>query len=130
MVDKILTITKITFGIHFVIGFIFTILFFIPDIIIPIFGLALTLDTHALSLTIGCLFAGFTASSLFGVFAKEWKQVKIVVISELVWLAGNLITGIISFSVFNLLNAIFTLILTIVLLLLFALVLLKQEDIF
>ena len=130
MTEEIKKITKLTFGIHFVIGFVFTIMFFIPDITIPLFGLTLSLETHALSLTIGSLFAGFTASSLFGVFAKEWKQVKIIVISELVWLASNLITSIIGFSVFDLLSAIFTLILTIALLLLFALVLLKQEDIF
>lgn len=130
MSDKILTITKLTFGIHFVIGLIFTILFFIPDISIPIFGLVLTFDTHALSLTLGSLFAGFTASSLFGVFAKEWKEVKIIVISELVWLFCNLITGIISFPVYDLVGALLTLLLTIALLLLFALTLLKQQDIF
>jgi len=130
MTQDVLKITKLTFGIHFIIGFIFTILFFIPDITIPMFGLALSFDTHALSLTIGSLFAGFTASSLFGIFAREWKQVKIVVISELVWLVSNLITGVVSFSVFDLLIAVFILILTIALILLFALVLLKQEDIF
>ena len=130
MTDEILTITKLTFGIHFVIGLIFTILFFIPDIIVPIFGLTLTFDTHALSLTISSLFAGFTASSLFGVFAKVWKEVKIIVISEIVWLFCNLVTGIISFPVFDLVGALLTLLITIILLLLFALTLLKQQDIF
>jgi len=128
MVDELLKFTKLTFGIHFGIGLIFTILFFIPDITISIFGLMLTNDTHAMSLTIGCLFAGFTASSLFAVLAKEWKEVKIVVISEIIWLLGNLITGIVNFNTFSLLGAVFTLILTIILLILFILAFLQQID--
>ena len=131
MAEEILKFTKLTFIIHFIIGLTFTILFWIPDIALPLYVdiAALNLVTHALSLTIGCLFAGLTVSSLLGIFAKEWKQVKIVVICEIVWLVGNLITSIISFPVFIVGMAILTLIITIVMLLLFILTFLQQEDI-
>jgi hypothetical protein len=131
MAEEILKFTKLTFIIHFVIGLIFTILFFIPDITIPLYlGVAaLSLETHAMSLTIGSLFAGFTVSSLCGFLAKEWKQVKIVVMSEIVWLLGNLITSIMSFSVFLQAMAILTIIITVIMLLLFILSLLQQEDV-
>jgi hypothetical protein len=131
MAEEILKFTKLTFIIHFLIGLTFTILFWIPDITIPLYvGISgLTLETHAMSLTIGCLFAGFTVSSLLGILAKEWKQVKIVVVSEIIWLLANLITSIISFNVFTLSMAILTLIITIIMLLLFILTFLQQEDI-
>ena len=130
MAEEILKFTKLTFIIHFLIGLTFTILFWIPDIILPVFLIAgMTGETHAMSLTIGCLFAGLTVSSLLGILAKEWKQVKIVVISEVVWLAGNLVTSIISFRYFFVGMAILTLIITIFLLLLFILTFLQQEDI-
>ena len=129
MAEEILKFTKLTFIIHFVIGLIFTILFWIPDIFIPVFLIAgITYETHALSLTIGCLFAGLTASSLLGIFAKEWKQVKIIVICEIVWLVGNLVTSVISFRLIFVGMAILTILITIVLLLLFILTFLQQED--
>jgi hypothetical protein len=131
MAEEIIKFTKMTFIIHFIIGLAFTILFWIPDITIPLYvgPMGLTFETHAMSLTIGALFAGFTISSFFGILAKEWKQVKIVVISEIVWLIGNLITSIISFSVFVQTMAILTLIITIIMLLLFILTFLQQEGI-
>jgi hypothetical protein len=130
MVEEMLKFTKLTFIIHFVIGLIFTILFWIPDITIPLYtGISgLTLETHAMSLTIGSLFAGFTVSSLFGFLVKEWKQVKIIVISEIIWLLGNLVASIISFNVFTLSMAILTIIITVIMLLLFILSFLQQED--
>ncbi|UCC19910.1 MAG: hypothetical protein JSV62_01130 [Promethearchaeota archaeon] len=134
MAQEILKFTKLTFIIHFIIGLTFTILFWIPDIALPLYvdvtgiNIAGMLVAHAMSLTIGCLFAGLTVSSLLGIFAKEWKQVKIVAICEVVWLVANLVTSIISFSVFIVGMAILTLVITIVLIVLFILTCLQQED--
>ncbi len=128
MTEEIQKFTKLTFIIHFVIALIFTILFFMPDISVPIYGMTVTDEVHAITLTLASAFVGLTVSSLFGIMAKEWKQVKIVVILEIVWLVANLITMIISFSVYDVLMAILTLLITIVLLLLFILTFLQQED--
>jgi len=128
MTEEIQKFTKLTFIIHLIIGFVFTILFWIPDITLPLFGISRTLETHAMSLTIGSLFAGLTVSSLFGVLAKEWNKVKIVVICEIVWLVGNLVTTIISFTVYNPIMGLLSVLLTIVLLALFLLSFLQQED--
>jgi hypothetical protein len=81
-----------------------------------------------MSLTIGALFAGLTVSSLLGILAKEWKEVKIVVIAEVVWLVAAAVTTIVSFPVYNPLMAVLTIILTIILLTLFLLTFLQQED--
>jgi hypothetical protein len=131
MAEEVLKFTKLTFIIHFIVALIFTVLFWIPDITIPLYvGVAaLNLVTHAMSLTIGCLFAALTVSSLLGILAKEWKQVKIVVICEIVWLASNLVTSIISFSVFVPAMAALTLVITIIMLALFLLTFLQQEEI-
>jgi hypothetical protein len=131
MAEEILKFTKLTFIIHFLIALIFTVFFWIPDITIPLFlGVAaLNLATHALTLTIGCLFAGFAVSSLFGILAKEWKQVKIVVISEIVWLFCNLVISIVSFSVLTAVGAAINLVVTIIMLVLFLLTFLQQQDI-
>ncbi|MFX1306718.1 MAG: hypothetical protein ACFFDG_07850 [Promethearchaeota archaeon] len=128
MTEEIQKFTKLTFIIHFVIALIFTILFFMPDISVPIYGMTVTDEVHAITLTLASAFVGFTVSSLFGIMAKEWKQVKIVVILEIVWLVANLITVIISFSVYEVMMAVLTLLITIVLLLLFILTFLQQED--
>ncbi len=129
MAEEILKFTKLTFIIHFVIALIFTILFFIPDITVPLYAtVPITPETHAMSLTIASLFAGLTVSSLLGMLAKEWKQVKIVVILEVVWLVANLVTSIISFSVFNPAMGALTLVITIIMLALFLLTFLQQED--
>jgi len=128
MTEEIQKFTKLTFVIHFVIALIFTILFFMPDISVPIYGMTVTNEVLAITLTLASTFAGLTVSSLCGIMAKEWKQVKIVVILEIVWLIANLITVIISFTVYEVLMAVLTLLITIILLLLFILTFLQQED--
>ena len=129
MVDENLKFTKLTFIIHFVTGLIFTILFWIPEISGPTLGMAYSAETGALSMTIGALFAGLTVSSLFGFLAKQWKEVKIVVIAEIVWLVAGTITYIFNFSVYELTTAITSLIGNIILLVLFLLTYLQQEEI-
>ena len=128
MAEEMLKFTKLTFIIHFIGGILFTILFFIPDITATMYGITPSLDTHAMSLTIGALFAGLTVSSLCGIRAKEWKEVKIVVEAEMVWLAVAIVTHIISFSVYALGMAVLTLIFTIVFFVLFLLTFLQQQE--
>jgi hypothetical protein len=128
MVEEMLKFTKITFIFHFVIGLLFTILFWIPDITAPMFGIAVNPDTSAMSRTIGALFAGLTVTSLFGFLAKEWKEVKIVTIAEIVYLAVGLIAHVISFSVYEVGSAVLSLIITIIFLVLFILTFLQQEE--
>ncbi|MFX1567642.1 MAG: hypothetical protein ACFFCV_04655 [Promethearchaeota archaeon] len=128
MAEEIQKFTKLTFIIHFVIALIFTILFFMPDVSVPIYGMTVTNDIHAITLTVASAFAGLTVSSLLGIFAKEWKEVKIVVILEVVWLVANLITSIISFITFNPAMGALTIVITIILLALFLLTFLQQED--
>jgi len=128
MAEEIQKFTKLTFIIHFVIALIFTILFFMPDVSVPIYGMTVTNDVHAITLTLASTFAGLTVSSLCGIIAKEWKEVKIVVILEIVWLVANLITTIISFIVFDPVMGALTLVITIILLALFLLTFLQQED--
>ena len=129
MVDENLKFTKLTFIIHFVTGLIFTILFWIPEISGPTLGMTYSAETGALSMTIGALFAGLTVSSLFGFLAKQWKEVKIVVIAEIVWLVAGTITYIFNFSVYEVTTAITSLIGNIILLVLFLLAYLQQEEI-
>ena len=95
----------------------------------PMFGIAVNPDTSAMSLMIGALFAGLTVSSLFGFLAKEWKEVKIVTIAEIVYLAVGLIAHIISFSAYEVGSAVLSFIVTIIFLVLFLLSYLQQEDI-
>ncbi len=131
MAEEILKFTKLTFIIHSIIGLIFSILFFIPDLTVPIFlgsPSALTLETHMMSLTIGSLFLGLTVSSILGILAKEWKQVKIVVICEIVWLIAGIVTTIISFAVFEIGMGVLTVIVDIIMIALFCLTFLQQED--
>ena len=129
MIDENLKFTKLTFIIHFVVGLIFTILFWIPEISGPTMGMTYSAETGALSMTIGALFAGLTVSSLFGFLAKQWKEVKIVVIAEIVWLVAGIITYIFNFSVYEVTTAITSLIGNIFLLVLFLLTYLQQEEI-
>jgi len=129
MAEEILKFTKITFIIHFVIGLLFTILFWIPDITSPMFGIVVNPDTSAMSRTIGALFAGLTVTSLFGFLAKEWKQVKIVAIAEIAYLVVGIIAHIISFSAYEVGSVVLSLIVTIIFLVLFLLTYLQQEEI-
>ncbi len=128
MADEILKFTKLTFIIHFVVGLIFTILFFIPDITGPLSLENVSAETNALSLTIASLFAALTVSSLCGIMAKEWKEIKIVVILEVVWLVASLVTTIINFTVLIIAMVIPSLLFSILMLALFLLTFLQQED--
>jgi Na+/melibiose symporter-like transporter len=128
MTEEIQKFTKLTFIIHFVIAIIFTILFFIPDISGPFALKNPSGETHALTLTIASLFAALTVSSLFGFLAKEWKEVKIVVILEIVWLVAGLITTIINYPVYTVAMFVLSLLMCIILLALFLLAFLQQED--
>lgn len=131
MADEVLNFTKLTFIIHSIVGVAFTILFFIPDFTVPLFFgsiSSLTAETHAMSMTLGSLFLGLSVGSIISIVAKEWKQIKIVVILEVVWLIAGLVTTIVSFTTFAVLMGALTLVFEIVLLVLFCLTFLQQED--
>ncbi|MFX0082122.1 MAG: hypothetical protein ACFE94_10255 [Candidatus Hodarchaeota archaeon] len=129
MTEEILKFTRLTFIIHFVIGVIFTIAFWMPEMTADIYGIAYTDETGAMSLIIGSVFAALTVSSLFGFLAKEWKEVKIVVIAEIMWLVAGIVTHIMNFSIYEVGMAVLTLIIMIIILLLFLLTFLQQQDI-
>ncbi|KKN35375.1 hypothetical protein LCGC14_0784280 [marine sediment metagenome] len=127
MTDEILKFTKLTFLIHFLLGLVFTILFWLPEVTGPLFGLGDTAELSALSMLLGALFLGLTIGSLLSFLAKEWKEVKIVVIIENFWLVAGLIAMTINLSVYNALIYV-SLVINIILLALFCLTFLQQED--
>ena len=128
LVDEILKFTKYTFLIHFILGVIFTILYWIPEISAPLFGISYSVDVGAFSMVVGAAGAGFTISSLFGFMAKEWKEVKIIVIAEIVWLFLMLVAVSLNIAVFGL-GSITPYIVGVSLVVLFLLSYLKQEEI-
>ena len=127
MAEEILKFTKLTFVIHFIIGLIFTILFWLPEITAPLFGFTYSPGLGAVTMTLGATFVGLTIGSLLGIFAKEWKEIRIVVLIESFWLVASLISTTINLSVYNLM--IYTsMAFSIILLVLFCLTFLQQED--
>lgn len=128
MVDEILKFTKITFLIHLIIGLIFSIMYWIPEITIPLFGWSYTAMIGALSQVIGAAGAGLTISSLFGYLAKEWKEVKIVVILEIVWLGAALVAVFLNILALGI-AVVLNIILFAILFILFLLSYLQQEEI-
>lgn len=129
MGEQIQKFTKITFLLHIILGAIFTILYWIPETTLPLFGVAYNPGAGAMSMLVGAAAAGLTVSSLFGFFAKEWKEVKIVVINEIVWLIFGLIASMINVSLFDIGGLALVLLVLIILLVLFMLTLLQQEDV-
>ncbi len=128
MVEEIQKFTKLTFIIHFIIGIIFSALFWLPDITLPLLGIVLTLDTRTLSLSVGALFTGLTIGCLLGIFAKTWKEVRIVVITGIIYLFLLPVTSIICFSAYDPMMAIMMIVQTVIILALYVLSFLQQED--
>jgi len=128
MAEEILKFTKLTFLIHFILGVVFTVLYWIPEVTGLLFGITTTPSLNSSSMTIAALFLALTVSSLLGFLAKEWKQVKIIVIAEIVWLVASFINLIINFAAAPLSMNILNLIVGLVLLVLFLLTFLQQED--
>lgn len=109
-------------------GALFTILYWIPEISIPLFGATYNAEAGAFSMVVGAAAAGLTVSSLCGYMAKEWKEVKIIVLNELVWLIGSMIAMIINFSLFGVMGALLLAIVGFILAI-FLISFLKQEEI-
>ena len=128
MADEILKFTKLTFLIHFISGVVFTVLYWIPEVTASLFGIITSPQISSSSMTIAALFLALTVSSLLSCLAKEWKQVKIVVIAEIVWLVASFINLIINFAATPLTMNITNLIIGLVFLVLFLLTFLQQED--
>ncbi len=79
MADEILKFTKLTFLIHFILGVVFTVLYWIPEVTAPLFEITTSPLLTSSSMTVAALTLALTVSSLLGFLAKEWKQVKIIV---------------------------------------------------
>ena len=127
MVEEILKFTKLTFIIHFISAIIFTILFWLPEITAPLFGFTYSPGLGAVTMMLGATFVGLTIGSLLGILAKEWKEIKIVVLIEAFWLVASLIATTISLAAYNAMVYV-SMTLSIVLLVLFLLTFLQQED--
>ncbi len=127
MTEEILKFTKITFVIHFVVGLIFTIIFWIPETSTPIFGFTYTPALGAVTMMLGSTFVGLTIGSLLAFLAKEYKEIRIVVLTECFLLVASLIAMTINLTVYNAMGIV-TLVILIILLVLFALAFLQQED--
>ena len=127
MGDEIENVTKIVFLIHLVIGVIFTTLYWMPAVSLPLFGIVYTSQIGALAMLIGALFLALSVSSAFALTAKEWNEIKLIVVLELVWLVAGIISNIINFTSIGLAGPV-ALGVLIPLLILFLIVLLKQED--
>ena len=128
MVDKTLKLTKITFLLHVIVGSILAVLFWMPTELGTLFSWSINSTASAFSQIIAALFTGLVVSSLFGCIAKEWKQVKIYVIFEIVWLLAGLIVVILNFEILGD-NAILFLLLIILFIALFIVSFLRQEEI-
>ena len=127
MTEEILKFTKITFVIHFVTGLIFTFLFLSPGIFGPLFVLSYTDTVGAVTMMLGAAFVGLTIGSLLAILAKEWKEIRILVLIECFWLVVSLIALTFYLNLYKPLIYV-SLVLNIVLLALFALTFLQQED--
>lgn len=127
MVDENLKFTNLTFGIHFLTGFAFSVMFWLPEFSGPAFGLNYDSGTGALSMLLGAVFSGLTLSSLLAFLAKEWKEIRILTITEIFLLIALLIAMFVNLDAFN--NMIYlSIAINIVLLVLFCLTFLQQED--
>jgi len=127
MADEILKFTKLTFVIHFITGLIFAILFWLPEITAPLYGFTYSAELGAVIMTVGAAFVGLAIGSLLSIFAKEWKEIRIVVLIECFLLVANLIALTINLNTYNAMGIV-TMVIIIILLALFALAFLQQED--
>ena len=127
MTEEILKFTKLNFIIHFVVLLLYAILFWLPEINTPLYGITNTPELGALSMMLGSCFTGFAIGALFGIFGKEWKEVRIVVIIDVAMNVTMLIAITLTLSVFNALIYV-AFVITILLLVLFCLTFLQQED--
>ncbi len=127
MTEEILKFTKLTFVIHFITGLIFTILFWLPQMTSTLFGFTYTAELGAVTMTLGSTFLGLTIGSLLGILAKEWKEIKIVVLIDAFLLVASLISFTVNFAAYNAMIY-FSMALSIILLVLFCLTFLQQED--
>jgi len=127
MAEEILKFTKITFVIHFITGLIFAILFWLPEVSASIYGITYTPALGVVTRMLGGAFVGLTIGSLLAIFAKEWKEIRIVLLIEVFWLVASLIATTINLSAYNAMIYI-SMAISIILLVLFLLTFLQQED--
>ena len=85
MLDEILKFTNITFYIQLIYGIVFTMLFWIPTISLPMFGVIYTDEAGALSQMIGAAVAALTVGTILALRKREWSEVQIKMMVEIVW---------------------------------------------
>jgi hypothetical protein len=91
MPEEVLKFSKWAFLIHVILGFVFTILYWMPTVSMPILVGAFSAVAGGFSQIVGAACLGLTLGSVFCYMAIEWKQVKIVVIIEVIWLGAALV---------------------------------------
>lgn len=99
--EEILQITKITLVVSLVIGSWFSILYWMPEISLPFFGVEYSPEAGALSMLLGCAMSAINIGSLFGLLAKEWYEVRILMMMEIVWTTLALLVVMINFGTFG-----------------------------
>ncbi|MHA2282988.1 MAG: hypothetical protein ACXAC5_19280 [Promethearchaeota archaeon] len=127
MTEEVLKFTKLTFIIHFVIVVLYGILYWLPEINAPLYGITYTAPLGALNMLLGSVMFGFAVGDLCCILAKEWKAVKIYLIAEVVTSILMLIALFMNLTVFNALIYM-AIVAIIILIVLFCLTVLQQED--
>ena len=76
MVEEIQKFTKLTLLIHLILGSVFTLLYFIPEITFGLFGIGYNAIAGAIAMALACAMLGLTVSSLCGLMVKEWRLIR------------------------------------------------------
>jgi hypothetical protein len=127
MAEEVLKFTKLTIIVHLVIVVFYGILYWLPEINAPLYGITLTPALAALNMLLGSVMFGFAIGDLLCILAKEWKVVKIALIAEVVTSILMLIALFINLTAFNALVWL-AIVAIIILIVLFCLTFLQQED--
>ncbi|MHA2008580.1 MAG: hypothetical protein ACXABO_20500 [Promethearchaeota archaeon] len=128
MVDEILKFTKLTFLIAFIFFILNAVMMYLPEVTLPLMGFPTSPEINSLSITMGSIVLALAVSFLLVFLAKEWKQVKIVVITALLATLLDQINVFINFASVPLTFSIMDLTFGLPFLVLFLLTYLQQED--
>ena len=85
MVDEILKFTKITLLVQLIYGILFAILYWLPAVTLPLFGIAVNDGTSALIQFLGCALAALSVSTILSLRKTSWAEVQIKMATEIVW---------------------------------------------
>ncbi len=91
MPEEVLKFTKLVFLVHVIVAAVFVILYLMPAVTLPALGMTYSVDAGSLARIIASIFAGLLVGSLLGYLAKEFKEIKILLLTEIVWLGTGII---------------------------------------